>query len=67
MKLTRRVFIDLAIYMMALGVFTGVLFAIFGLLVGLPDEFLSPLFILAYIFVGVFIGVVNTLVTRLIV
>jgi diguanylate cyclase (GGDEF)-like protein len=67
MKLTKRVFIDLAIYMVALGVVTGVFFAIFGLLVGLPDEFLTPLFILAYIFVGIFIGIVNTLVTRLIV
>lgn len=67
MKLSRRVFIDLAIYMTALGVITGVFFAIFGLLVGLPEEFLSPLFILTYIFVGIFIGVVNTLMTRLIV
>lgn len=67
MKLSKRVFIDLAIYMISLGVITGVFFAIFGLLVGLPEQFLSPLFILAYIFVGIFIGIVNTLVTRLIV
>ncbi|TVP96639.1 MAG: GGDEF domain-containing protein [Acholeplasmatales bacterium] len=63
--LTRKVFNDLAIFMVGFGVLIGIIFPFFVLLMGVPREsVLQPTFILACILAGVFVGGFNIFLAR---
>jgi len=68
LRLTDRVFTDLAIWMSAFGLAIGLVFPPFCLLLGLPaDKVLTPLFGASTILAGLTVGAVNYALARLIV
>ncbi len=65
MRITRRIFTDLAIFMIMLGVIIGLAFPYFCLLLGVPKSLaLSPLFFTACILAGISLGAMNILLAR---
>jgi len=59
-RLTRKVFTDLAIWMIGLGVLMGVIFPFFVTLMGLPPaSVLTPVFFAACIAAGMIVGAAN--------
>ncbi|MBU1242852.1 GGDEF domain-containing protein [Myxococcota bacterium] len=65
MRMTNKVFSDLAIWMMILGVLTGVVFPFFTLLLGVPFELaLSLPFALACLIAGALVGGLNFAMVR---
>jgi len=67
MRITKSVFLDLAIAMIGFGVIVGVIFPIFSNMIGVPTAYLDTLFILSSILAGITVGVVNIILARLIV
>lgn len=68
MRITKKVFNDLAIFMIAFGVFIGVLFPIFTLVIGIPSEYITDyIFIVSCILAGLMVGLVNIILARSIV
>jgi two-component system cell cycle response regulator len=64
-RLTRRVFHDLAIWMVGLGLLTGLVFPPFVLLLGLPAErVLEPTFFSATLGAGLLVGALNFWLAR---
>ncbi len=67
-RLTRRVFTDLAIWMMGFGVLIGLVFPPFCLLLGLPaTQVMAPLFYASTLLAGIIVGAVNFALARLVV
>ena len=67
-RLTRRVFWDLAIYMVGLGLLVGVVFPPFAVLLGVPVEDASrPTFVLACLLAGCLVGGLNHGLSRVVV
>ena len=67
-RLTRRVFTDLAIWMMGLGLAMGLVFPFFVILLGVPSEdVLSPVFFAACVAAGLTVGAVNIRLARAVV
>jgi diguanylate cyclase (GGDEF)-like protein len=67
-RLTRRVFVDLAIWMMGFGLLIGLVFPPFCLLLGLPaSQILTPLFYVSTVVAGLIVGAVNFALSRLVV
>ncbi len=65
MRLTKKIFHDLAIWMVAFGLMTGIAFPFFVLLFGLPSHaVMKPLFFLACVAAGVLVALVNYGLTR---
>ena len=68
MRITKKVFNDLAIYMIAFGVFIGIMFPIFTLLIGVPEQYVNNfIFISSTIIAGILVAVVNIILARAIV
>ena len=67
MRITKKVFLDLAIYMVGFGIFIGVLFPIFTRIIGIPAEHIDVLFIIACLIAGISVGVVNIILVRTVV
>lgn len=68
MRITNKIFDDLAIFMVCLGVAVGLVFPFFSLLLGVPREIaLRPTFFLACIFAGVILGLMNITIARIII
>jgi two-component system, cell cycle response regulator len=68
MRITKKVFTDLAILMMSFGIVTGILFPFFVLATGVPKTYiLTPLFIISCIIAGLLVGGVNISLARYIV
>jgi diguanylate cyclase (GGDEF)-like protein len=66
--ITKKVFHDLAIFMMGFGVFIGIIFPFFSLALQIPREYvLQPLFIILCILAGLFVGAFNLFLARKIV
>ncbi len=64
-RLTRKVFTDLAIYMIGFGVLIGVLFPLFLLAAGVEAGLaLAPWFFLLCILAGILVGLANILLAR---
>ncbi len=56
-RLTRKVFTDLSIWMMGLGLMIGIIFPFFALWMGIPRNFvMTPWFFLACIVAGIIVG-----------
>lgn len=67
-RLTRRVFVDLAIWMVGFGILIGVVFPPFCLLLGLPSgSVLTAPFFAATLAAGVAVGAVNYALARMVV
>ena len=65
MKLTRRIFDDLAIYMISLGVLIGFVFPFFSILLGVPREIaLTIAYFISCILAGIVLGLLNILLVR---
>ncbi|XMB85269.1 GGDEF domain-containing protein [Mycoplasmatota bacterium WC44] len=68
MKITKKVFLDLAIFMCGFGFLIGLLFPIFTMIIGIPVEYISNyVFISSCILAGLLVGVVNITLARVIV
>jgi two-component system, cell cycle response regulator len=66
--ITKKIFNDLAIYMIGFGVIIGLFFPLFMLMVGIPSEYvLSPIFIILCVFAGFVVGLFNIFLSRQIV
>ena len=67
-RLTRKVFTDLAIWMISLGILIGVVFPFFVTLMGIPASLvLTPWFFAACIAAGVLVGAFNILLAKTVV
>ncbi|MEZ5242229.1 MAG: diguanylate cyclase [Microthrixaceae bacterium] len=67
-RLTRRVFTDLGIWMMGLGLVMGVVFPFFVMAFGVPSRYvLTPVFFAATIGAGLAVGASNQLLSRAVV
>ncbi len=65
MKRSRNTFLDLAIRMIGFGLFIGVVFPFFMILLGVPKSVaFSALFLASCIIAGVLVGFVNILISR---
>ncbi len=65
MRITRKVFHDLAIWQIGFGLCIGLAFPFFVMLLGVPQETaLTPLFFAACLFAGALAGVVNYAISR---
>lgn len=68
MRITKKIFTDLAIYMMSLGVLIGFLFPFFCIIAGVPIEIvLTPVFFITCISAGLILGGLNILLAKKIV
>ena len=64
-RLTRRIFTDLRIWMVALGLCTGLAFPFFAVVLGVPaDRVLVPRFFAATLGAGLFVSALNHLLAR---
>ena len=60
MRITRKVFLDLAIWMVAFGLSIGIAFPFFVMMLGVPREIaLTPVFFVACLGAGALAGVIN--------
>ncbi|WP_299039004.1 bifunctional diguanylate cyclase/phosphodiesterase [uncultured Pseudokineococcus sp.] len=67
-RLTRRVFWDLAIYMVGLGLVVGAVFPPFAVLLGVrPEEASRPVFVVACLLAGFLVGALNHGLSRVVV
>jgi diguanylate cyclase (GGDEF)-like protein len=68
MRLTKKAFNDLAIYMMGLGILIGLCFPFFCIVFGIPHEIaLTPAYFLVCITAGLILGALNVLLAKKIV
>ena len=67
-RLTRKVFTDLGIWMMGLGLVMGVVFPFFVMLMGVPSRYvMTPLFFVATVSAGLAVGASNQLLSKAVV
>lgn len=68
MRLTKKIFDDLAIFMVALGVLVGLVFPFFSLLLGVSTKIaMRPTYFIACIFAGVILALMNITLARLVI
>jgi two-component system, cell cycle response regulator len=68
MKITKKVFNDLAIFMIGFGLLIGVIFPFFVMVIGVPKSYVfTPLFIASCILAGIIVGTINIYLARVIV
>jgi diguanylate cyclase (GGDEF)-like protein len=68
MRITKKVFLDLALYMMGFGIGVGLIFPLFVLAVGIPRSYvLTPTFITFCIMAGLLVGAVNIILAKTVV
>ena len=53
MRITKKVFLDLTIFMIGFGLVVGIIFPIFVNVIGVPKVYIDVLFITSSIFAGV--------------
>jgi two-component system cell cycle response regulator len=67
-RLTRKVFTDLAIWMILFGMSIGIVFPPFSMMLGIPSGYvLTPVFFIACILAGIIVGAVNISLARVVV
>lgn len=65
MRITQKIFVDLAIFMLGLGVVVGLVFPFFCTLLGVPKEIVfRPLFFLACVVAGLLLAAMNIYLSR---
>ena len=65
-RLTRKVFTDLSIWMMGLGFIIGIIFPFFVTWMGIPSEYvMTPWFFVVCIFSGMIVGALNIRLVRI--
>jgi len=67
-RITRKVFSDLSIWMIGLGLLMGIVFPFFVAWMGIPDMYVfTPLFFIACITAGIIVGALNITLARTVV
>jgi diguanylate cyclase (GGDEF)-like protein len=67
-RITRKVFSDLSIYMIGLGLLIGIIFPFFVSWMGIPREFVfKPWFFVACVTAGIIVGAINIRLARVVV
>lgn len=65
MKITNKIFNDLAIYMIGFGILIGIVFPFFCIILGVPKEIvLTPIYFISCIAAGIILGSVNIFLAR---
>jgi len=65
MRITKKVFVDLTIYMILLGVLVGIVFPFFSVLIGVPRELaMQPYFFAACVAAGIVLAAMNISLAR---
>jgi diguanylate cyclase (GGDEF)-like protein len=65
MRITQKIFVDLTIFMIGLGVIVGLVFPFFCTLLGFPKEIVfRPLFFLACVVAGILLAIMNISLAR---
>src|SRR5690554_6250394 len=68
MRITKKIFIDLAIFMIGFGLIIGVVFPFFMLVMGIPKVYILTFgFALSCIIAGVVVGLVNIILAKTVV
>ncbi len=67
MRITKKVFTDLTIYMIGFGLLVGIVFPIFADLIGIPSTYIDIIFIIACLLAGLMVGLVNIILARFVV
>ena len=67
MRITKKVFLDLAIFMIGFGLVIGIIFPVFSNIIGIPREYIDTLFIISSILAGIIVGLVNIALVKLVV
>ncbi len=67
MRITKKVFTDLAIYMIGFGIIVGIIFPIFTQIIGIPSEYIDIVFITACLLAGITVGLVNIILAKTVV
>ena len=68
MRITKKVFLDLTIYMISFGVLVGIIFPLFSYVIGIPKEYIfNYVFVSSCIMAGIVVGLVNIILTRVVV
>lgn len=68
MRITKKVFLDIALFMMGFGIIIGLIFPLFILAVGIPREYvLRVSFISFCVAAGILVGAVNILIAKLVI
>jgi len=68
MRITKRIFVDLAIWMIGFGIIIGIIFPFFARAFGVRVEIAySPLFFTACITAGIIVGAVNIILSRVVI
>ncbi len=68
MRITRKVFYDLALWMIAFGLTIGIVFPFFVIILGVPARIsLTAVFFLACLGAGALVGIINFVLARLVV
>ncbi len=68
MRITKKVFTDLALFMIGFGLIIGIIFPFFIRATGVPKSYItSPLFISSCILAGILVGAINIFLAKLIV
>ena len=68
MRITKKVFLDLGIFMMSFGVIIGIIFPLFSVAIGIPEEYIfNYVFISSSILAGITLGIVNIILARVVV
>lgn len=66
MRITRKIFLDLAIYMVGFGILVGLIFPYFVMLFNVPKHIArSPIFLGSCILAGILVGLVNIFFVRI--
>lgn len=65
---TKKVFLDLCIFMIILGIIVGLIFPFYALMMGIPRSYvITPLYFLSSVAAGIFVGIFNYVLAKIIV
>ncbi len=67
MRITKKVFNDLALFMIGFGLLIGIIFPFFVRLIGIPAEYISLTFVLMCLLAGLLVGGFNIFLARAVV
>ncbi len=68
MRITKKIFVDLAIFMIGFGIIIGIVFPYFMLIMGIPKTYLLTFrFALSCIVAGIIVGLVNIILAKTVV
>lgn len=67
MRITKKAFLDLTIFMIGFGFIVGIIFPIYMKVIGVPKEYIDVLFIISSVLAGITVGIINVVLARVVV